>query len=84
MTSELKRILLVEDDPRDVELILTALGDYNLANEVIVAGDGEEALDYLVLPGKFRAASEGQPGRSAPGPEDAESERHGRAETDQV
>jgi hypothetical protein len=32
--SELARILLVEDDPRDVELTLTALGEYNLANEV--------------------------------------------------
>ena len=43
----LKRILLVEDDPKDVELTLTGLADYNLANEVVVARDGEEALDYL-------------------------------------
>jgi CheY-like chemotaxis protein len=39
------RILMVEDDPKDVELTLTALEDYNLANEVVVAHDGEEALD---------------------------------------
>jgi len=61
MAAELKRILLVEDDPRDVELILEALGDYNLANEVIVAGDGEEALDYLCKRGKFETRSNGSP-----------------------
>jgi CheY-like chemotaxis protein len=38
----LGRILMVEDDPRDVELTLTALGDYNLSNEVVVVHDGEE------------------------------------------
>ena len=47
------RILLVEDDPRDVELTLTALDDYKLANEVIVCRDGQEALDYLYSRGKF-------------------------------
>src|SRR5271156_5716307 len=51
--SELARILLVEDDPRDVELSLTALGEYNLANEVVVARDGEQALDYLYCRGEF-------------------------------
>jgi DNA-binding response OmpR family regulator len=54
MVTALKRILLVEDDPRDVELILEALGEYNLANEVIVAIDGEEALDYLYCRGNFK------------------------------
>ena len=48
------RILLVEDDPRDVELTMTALADYNLTNEVVVAHDGEEALDYLYCRGKFQ------------------------------
>jgi len=48
------RILLVEDDPRDVELTMTALEEYNLSNEVVVAGDGEEALDYLYCRGKFQ------------------------------
>ena len=47
------RILLVEDDPRDVELTLTALEDYKLANEVVVCRDGQEALDYLYNRGKF-------------------------------
>ena len=48
-----RRILLVEDDPRDVELTLTALDDYKLANEVVVCRDGQEALDYLYSRGKF-------------------------------
>jgi CheY-like chemotaxis protein len=51
--SELGRILIVEDDPKDVELTLTALEEYNLANEVVVTRDGEEALDYLYCRGNF-------------------------------
>jgi len=50
---KLGRILMVEDDPRDVELTLTALEDYKLANEVVVCRDGQEALDYLYSRGKF-------------------------------
>jgi Response regulators consisting of a CheY-like receiver domain and a winged-helix DNA-binding domain len=57
----LQRILMVEDDPRDVELSLTALEQYNLANEVVVVSDGEEALDYLHRRGKFMARSSGNP-----------------------
>ena len=57
----LRRILMVEDDPRDVELSLTALEQYNLANEVVVVGDGEEALDYLYQRGKFMARANGNP-----------------------
>jgi CheY-like chemotaxis protein len=49
----LKRILLVEDNERDVELTLAALEEHNLANEVILARDGAEALDYLHRRGKF-------------------------------
>src|ERR1700751_1895216 len=48
-----RRILLVEDDPRDVELTISALEDYKLANEVTVCRDGQEALDYLFCRGKF-------------------------------
>ena len=51
--SVLGRILMVEDDPRDVELTLTALEEYNLANEVVVTHNGEEALDYLFCRGEF-------------------------------
>ena len=57
----LGRILMVEDDPKDVELTLTALEEYNLANEVIVARDGEEALDYLYCRGKFKDRSSDNP-----------------------
>ena len=59
--SILGRILLVEDDPKDVELTLTALEEYNLANEVIVAHDGEEALDYLYYRGNFSTRPNGNP-----------------------
>jgi DNA-binding response OmpR family regulator len=46
--------LMVEDDPKDVELSLMALEEYNLANEVVVLGDGEQALDYLYCQGDFK------------------------------
>jgi DNA-binding response OmpR family regulator len=59
--STLGRILMVEDDPKDVELSLTALEEYNLANEVVVARDGEEALDYLYKRGKFAERPNGNP-----------------------
>jgi CheY-like chemotaxis protein len=58
---ELKRILLVEDSANDVELILTALAENRLANEVVVVRDGEEALDYLYRRGVFRLRMEGNP-----------------------
>jgi CheY-like chemotaxis protein len=50
---KLGRILLVEDDHRDVELSMTALEEYKLANEVVVARDGQQALDYLYCRGDF-------------------------------
>lgn len=59
--SVLGRILMVEDDPRDVELTLTALEEYNLANEVVVARNGEEALDYLFCRGEFAARTGDNP-----------------------
>ena len=58
---QLGRILMVEDDPRDVELTLTALEDYKLANEVVVTRDGEEALDYLYYRGNFTTRPSGNP-----------------------
>ncbi len=57
----LKRILLAEDDPKDVELILEALEEHRLANEVVVANDGREALDYLYRTGKYAGRSNGNP-----------------------
>jgi CheY-like chemotaxis protein len=53
MEGKLGRILMVEDDPNDVELTLTALEEYHLANEVVVARDGQQALDYLYCRGEF-------------------------------
>ena len=58
---ELRRILLVEDNPNDVELVLEGLGEYNLANEVVVARDGVEALDYLHRTGAFADRDGGNP-----------------------
>jgi CheY-like chemotaxis protein len=57
--NHLGRFLLVEDDPRDVELTLMALE--KLANEVTVARDGKEALDYLYCRGEFSTRSGGNP-----------------------
>jgi DNA-binding response OmpR family regulator len=59
--SKLGRILMVEDDPKDVELTLTALDEYKLANEVVVTRDGEEALDYLYCRGNFKTRSNDNP-----------------------
>lgn len=48
-----KKILLVEDNPDDVDLTLRALKKNNIKNEVIVAKDGAEALDFLFCNGKY-------------------------------
>ena len=55
------RILMVEDDHNDVELILTALHEYNLANEVVVTRDGAEALDFLYARKGFSDRPSGNP-----------------------
>jgi CheY-like chemotaxis protein len=57
----LKPILLVEDDPRDLELTLVALERSQLANEVVVVRDGEAALDYLKRTGEHAGRAEGNP-----------------------
>jgi two-component system response regulator len=57
----LKRILLVEDSPRDAELILGALEGNQLANEVVHVRDGADALDYLFRRGEFADRTDGQP-----------------------
>lgn len=53
METEIKRILIVDDSPKDVELTIAALSENKIVNEIIVAEDGEEALDYLYKRGKF-------------------------------
>lgn len=52
---DLKRILLAEDNPMDLELTLTVLEENHLANEVVVVRDGAEALDYLYRRGRYEA-----------------------------
>jgi CheY-like chemotaxis protein len=55
------RILLAEDNANDVELVLNALEQNHLANEVIVVRDGAEALDYLFRRGAYANRLEGLP-----------------------
>lgn len=59
--AELRPILLVEDSPKDLELTIAALEKCQLANEVIIARDGEEALDYLYSRGTFAGRNQGDP-----------------------
>jgi CheY-like chemotaxis protein len=58
---ELGRILLAEDNSKDLELTLMALGESRLANEVDVVRDGAEALDYLYRRGKFEGSGPHHP-----------------------
>jgi two-component system, response regulator len=51
------QILIVEDNPNDAELTLRALKKNNLANEVYVAEDGQEALDFIFCEGNFVSRS---------------------------
>jgi CheY-like chemotaxis protein len=57
----LKPILLVEDNPNDLELTLVALERSQLANEVIVLRDGAEALDYLFRRNQYEDRVAGNP-----------------------
>jgi CheY-like chemotaxis protein len=58
---EIRTILFAEDNPKDVELTLEALGDHNLANNVIVVRDGVETMDYLRREGKYKQRKPGNP-----------------------
>jgi CheY-like chemotaxis protein len=59
--TELKRIVLAEDNPNDVELTLAALSEINLANEVVVLRDGAEVLDYLLRRNQYAGRPNGNP-----------------------
>lgn len=59
--SELKPILLAEDNPRDAELTMEALADNNLANRVTLVRDGVEALEYLRCQGNYTQRTPGNP-----------------------
>jgi CheY-like chemotaxis protein len=59
--SELRTILLAEDNPKDVELTLEALSEHNFANQVTVVKDGVEAMEYLRCEGKYKLRTQGNP-----------------------
>jgi CheY-like chemotaxis protein len=61
MKVEIRTILFAEDNPRDVELTLEALGDHNLANNVIAVRDGVETMEYLRREGKYKQRKPGNP-----------------------
>ena len=53
MHSDLPEILMAEDSADDAELTMGALEEYNLANRLVLVGDGAEALDYLYRRGRY-------------------------------
>jgi CheY-like chemotaxis protein len=61
MNTNIKHILIAEDDPRDLQLTMAALEEYNMANKVSVVSDGAEALDYLYCRGKYSMRPPGNP-----------------------
>jgi len=61
MKTNNNKILLVDDDPQDVEMTLAALEESHLASRVVVVRDGAEALDYLYRRGKFKSRPDGDP-----------------------
>jgi len=62
MLNELVTILLVEDNPDDVELTVRALKKNNIANPLEVVRDGQDALDYLFYTGRYSSATHALPG----------------------
>jgi len=61
MMTAIRTILLAEDSENDIELTLAALDAHRVANEVVVARDGVEALDYLHARGSFSGRPPGNP-----------------------
>jgi CheY-like chemotaxis protein len=59
--ADLRPILLVEDNPRDLELTLAALAKCQLANDIVIARDGAEALDYMHMRGEHADREPGDP-----------------------
>jgi CheY-like chemotaxis protein len=59
--TQVKKILLVEDDPQDERLTLTALEEHHLAKTIVVVRDGEQALDYLYRRGQFKTRADSDP-----------------------
>ena len=59
--AELRPLLVVEDNPRDLELTLAALAKCSLANEIVVIRDGAEALDYIYRRNQYSDRRPGDP-----------------------
>src|SRR5665647_3695639 len=59
---EMRTILYVEDSQLDVELTKEVLKDNNIVNQVVVANDGVEALEYLRCEGEYKGRKTGNPG----------------------
>jgi CheY-like chemotaxis protein len=57
----LKTILLAEDNSKDLELTLEAMAENNLGNQVVIARDGVEAMEYLRSEGKYKLRKAGNP-----------------------
>ncbi len=57
----IKSIVLAEDNPRDAELALAAMEEYQLADKVVLCHDGAEVLDYLYCRGQFKTRLAGNP-----------------------
>ena len=57
---KIKKILLVEDN-HDVDLTILALSEFNLANNIVVANDGVDAINYLRFQGRFKDREAGYP-----------------------
>jgi two-component system, response regulator len=83
MNSEELDILLVEDNQDDMDLALHALRREKLANNIFVACDGEEALDFLFCRGAFGHRSLDHPPKLTARFETTQSGRHGIAQGDQ-
>ncbi len=59
--ADLRPILLVEDNPKDLELTLAALAKCQLANDIVIARDGAEAIDYIFATGMHEGRNSGDP-----------------------
>lgn len=61
MMNDLKTILLVEDNPQDVELTIEAFNQFNLANQIVSVSDGVEAMEYLQYESTYKTRPKGAP-----------------------
>jgi CheY-like chemotaxis protein len=61
MSIQLKKILMAEDNPKDLELTLEALAEHNLANQITVVKDGVETMEFLRCEGNYKLRKPGHP-----------------------